>query len=98
MPGAMRARAVELRRRKAELLGVAADVVQREQAVVAIERRVLDALGHHWRGELLEPARELAGGRGGGGGGRGKLAGQRVGPENGNPPSPAEASRREPGH
>ena len=34
--------------------GIAADLVQRDEAVVAVERGVLDALRHHRRGELLE--------------------------------------------
>ncbi len=34
---------------------VAADLVERDEAVVVVERRVLDPLGHHRAGELLEP-------------------------------------------
>ncbi len=38
----------------AEAARLAADIVQGGQPVVAIEGRVLDALGHHRRGELLK--------------------------------------------
>ena len=38
---------------------MAADLVQRDQAVVAVESGVLDALGHHRRGELLEAHGEI---------------------------------------
>ena len=39
---------------------VAADLVERQEAHVAVERRVLDALGHHRRRRLLEARGELA--------------------------------------
>ena len=39
---------------------VAADLVQRDEPVVAVERSVLDALGDDRAGELLEPLREVA--------------------------------------
>ena len=40
--------------------GVAADLVEREQAVVAIERGILQRLRHHRAGELLHLQREAA--------------------------------------
>ena len=43
----------------AEAAGVAADLVQRGEAEVAVERRVLDALRHHRPGRLLEADDEL---------------------------------------
>ena len=43
----------------AEAARVAADVVEREQAPVAVEGGVLDALGHHRRRRLLEARDEL---------------------------------------
>ena len=39
---------------------VAADLIQRDQAVVAIEHRVFHALSHHRRGELLETRSEFS--------------------------------------
>ncbi len=42
-----------------EAAGVAADLVQRGQAEVAVERGVLDALRHHGPGRLLEARHEL---------------------------------------
>ncbi len=39
---------------------VAAHFGERSEARVAVERRVLDALGHHRAGRLLEPARHVA--------------------------------------
>ncbi len=39
--------------------GVGADFVERGEAVEAVERGVLDALGHDGRGELLEAEEEL---------------------------------------
>ena len=53
--GALGVRLVEEPRRDAEPLRRAADLVQRDEAVVAIEGGVLDALGHHRTGELLQP-------------------------------------------
>ena len=41
----------------AEAAGIAADLVQREQPDVAVERGVLDALRHHRAGRLLEAHR-----------------------------------------
>ena len=38
----------------------AADLVQRREREVAVEDRVLEPLGHHRAGELLEPQHELA--------------------------------------
>src|SRR6185312_4272706 len=55
-----RARRMERMHADAELLGIAADVVQRDEAVEAIERGILDALRGDWRGELLEAHREIA--------------------------------------
>ncbi len=46
---------VELFERHAEPAGVAADLVERDQPVEVIEDRVLDPLGHHRAGVLLEP-------------------------------------------
>ena len=51
---ALEVRGVEVVDREREAAGVAADLVQAEQAVVAVERRVLDALRHHGRRRLLE--------------------------------------------
>jgi hypothetical protein len=51
--------AVEALRRAAERAWVAADLVQGDQAVVAIEGGVLGPLGHHGRGELLHAQREV---------------------------------------
>ena len=39
-------------------LGLAADLVQRDEAVVAIERGVLEAFGHHRAAVLLQPHRK----------------------------------------
>ena len=39
---------------------IAADLVEREQAVMAIERRILQRLGHQRTGELLELQRKIA--------------------------------------
>src|SRR2546425_836316 len=47
-------------RRQAEQTGIAADLVQRDEAVVHIERGVLHALGHYRRRHLLELADEAA--------------------------------------
>jgi hypothetical protein len=47
-------------RREAELAGSPPTSFSDTQAVVDVERGVLDALGHHRRGELLELAREVA--------------------------------------
>jgi hypothetical protein len=41
-----------------EAARVAADVVERQQPGVAVERSVLDALGHHGRGRLLKACDE----------------------------------------
>ena len=45
---------VEGGRAGAEMLRLAADLVERDQADIAIERGVLDRLGHHRPGQLLE--------------------------------------------
>ena len=37
-----------------KLLRFAADLVERSQSIVNIERRVLDAFGHHWPRYLLK--------------------------------------------
>ena len=58
-PAARRGGVVEVRHRSAEHAGVATDLVERDQPVVAVERGVLDALGHDGGGELLEPLGEL---------------------------------------
>jgi hypothetical protein len=50
---------VELGHRRAERTRVAADLVQRDQALVPVEGGVLDALGHHRRAHLLEADGEL---------------------------------------
>ena len=41
------------------MIRLAADLVQRDQPVVAVEDRVLDGLGHHRAGGLLEAAGEV---------------------------------------
>ena len=46
-----------LNRRRAAA-GVAAHLVQRKQGAIAVKRRVLDPLGHHGTGRLLEAADE----------------------------------------
>ena len=51
---------VEGGHRHAEAVGLAADVVDRDQPVVAVQRGVLDALGRHRRGVLLQAPRERA--------------------------------------
>ena len=53
-----RVRLVELRDRSAEPRRIAADFVERQQHVVAIERRVLESLGLHRPGVLLKFHRE----------------------------------------
>lgn len=50
---------MELVHRQAEATGVAADVVERDQAQVAVEGRVLDALRRHRRRCLLKARDEL---------------------------------------
>ena len=50
---------MELGDRAAEALGIAADFVEREQQVVAVERRVLEPLRLHRPGVLLQLHREL---------------------------------------
>ena len=57
--GTPRIRLVELRRARPEARRVAADLVQRREAEVAVERRVLDPLRHHRAGRLLEAHDEL---------------------------------------
>ena len=57
---AVAAGGVEGRHGGAESVRIAADVVQRDQPMVPIQRGVLDALGGHRRGELLQPSRERA--------------------------------------
>ena len=59
-------RAWNLGRRRAPAARVAAHLVEREQAQVAVEGGVLDALGHHRAGRLLEAGDEglLVGSRG----------------------------------
>ncbi len=54
----LRVRLVEERRRDPEPFRRAADFVQGDETVVAIEGGVLDALGHHRPRELLQPHRE----------------------------------------
>ena len=39
-------------------IGVGADLVDRDQRVVGVERRVFQSLRHHWSGELLPPHSE----------------------------------------
>ena len=56
---ALGARAVEGGHREAELAGIAADVVQRDEAVVSVERGVLDAFRRDRRRELLHLHREI---------------------------------------
>src|SRR3954447_15323801 len=56
---ALAAARVELLDGDAEAAGIAAHVVEREQARVTVEGRVLDALGHHGRGRLLKARDEL---------------------------------------
>src|SRR5690606_19144440 len=45
-------------RRDAEALRLAADIVQRDEAMVTVKRRILERLGHHRTGELLELHRD----------------------------------------
>src|SRR3954471_19616556 len=52
------ARRVEALERDAEMRWMAADLVQSDQPVVAVERGVLDPLRHDRRRELLEAHRE----------------------------------------
>ena len=59
--GALRVRAVEGIDADAEAARVAADVVEGEQACVAVEGGVLHALGHHGRRGLLEARHERLG-------------------------------------
>ena len=56
---AIAAGAVERPYRHAELIGIGADVGQRDQPVKAIERRVLDALGGNRGSELLKAHGEV---------------------------------------
>ena len=58
---ALEHRAVERRHRRTELRGLATDLVESQQAVVAIEGRVLDRLGHQRAARLLETNGELQG-------------------------------------
>ncbi len=44
--------------RATELIGIAADFVERDQAVVLVERGVFGALGHHRAGRLLKTSDE----------------------------------------
>src|SRR5688572_9155279 len=53
-------RAVEVGEAQAEAGGVASDLVERGETVVAVEGRVLGPLGHGGAGELLESEDELA--------------------------------------
>jgi hypothetical protein len=53
------ARGVELVDGEPEAIGVAADLVQREEPHVPVHRGVLDTFGHHRTGRLLEPHDEL---------------------------------------
>jgi hypothetical protein len=50
-----RVRCVERVQAGPEDARVTADLVERDEPEVAVERRVLDALGHHRAGQLLEP-------------------------------------------
>jgi hypothetical protein len=50
---------VERLHRESEAAWIAADLVQRQQPGVAVEGRVLDALGHHRASRLLETRDEL---------------------------------------
>ncbi|HVD28628.1 MAG TPA: hypothetical protein VNC79_09030, partial [Mycobacteriales bacterium] len=50
---------VQLVDRHAQVRGVAADLVERRESQPAVERGVLDALGHHRAAGLLEPDHEL---------------------------------------
>src|SRR5580700_7160795 len=45
---------MKLRGCGSELVKVASDIVQRDQAVVTVKGRIFQALGHHGAGELLE--------------------------------------------
>ena len=49
---------VEFRQRDAEPAGLAADLVERQEPDIAIEQRILEALGHDRAGQLLEPRRK----------------------------------------
>src|SRR5262249_49180358 len=57
---ALRELFVQERGRQAETVGVAADLVERQEAVELVERRVLDPLGDDGRRYLLELAGEAA--------------------------------------
>ena len=59
LAGAVRQPAMQRLRRDTELVRLAADLVQRHQTVVDVERRVFDALGRHRARHLLELADEL---------------------------------------
>src|SRR5688500_607219 len=50
---------VKLVHRDTEMIGIAADIVQRQQAVVHVERGILEAFGHQRPGELLEAHYEM---------------------------------------
>ena len=63
-PGPLEVRGVEVGDRDRESRRVAADLVQRQQPQVAVERRVLDALGRDRRRGLLKPGDELVRDRG----------------------------------
>ncbi len=84
VPGEPRRERVELPGRDAEPVRLAADLVQRGQPGPAVERGVLDALGHHRAAGLLEA--------------HGELPGRRCWPGGASPPWPALVTpSREPG-
>src|SRR6202023_2373307 len=62
-PGSLSARFVKLVE-TAGALRVGTDVVERDEAAVAVEGRVLHPLGHHRARHLLNPPAQLAGRRG----------------------------------
>src|ERR1700723_3942317 len=45
---------MELSRRDSEPTKIAAHIVQRNQAVIAVKGSIFQAFGHHWAGGLLE--------------------------------------------
>ena len=59
LSGSLDARCVKLLER-AGAVGIGPDLVERDQTGVAIEGGVLDALGHHRCGDLLETLTQLA--------------------------------------
>src|SRR5580658_2506988 len=40
--------------------GVAANLIQADHAIEAVERRIFNSFGHNWRSELLKPQQKFA--------------------------------------